>query len=168
MQNERQIATLRRVAPNRPPRRTVSGQSLLELAFLTPLLLLLLIGCIEFGRYAYFSIAVGNAAHAGAAYGSQNTTAAGNTTNITAAACYDYNGTSANCGINVATTYVCRCDNNGSIGLPVACQTSNCQAPTTLIPYVQVQATGTYTPIFNYPGIPQSFTVSRTATMRIN
>ena len=46
-----------------------SGQSLLEVALLTPMLLALLLGAIELGRYAYISILVGNAARAGAAYG---------------------------------------------------------------------------------------------------
>lgn len=42
------------------------------MALLTPLLLTLLIGIIELGRYAYLSILVGNAARAGAAYGAQS------------------------------------------------------------------------------------------------
>ena len=39
-----------------------SGQSLLEIALLLPFLLLLTIGIIEVGRYAYISVLVGNAA----------------------------------------------------------------------------------------------------------
>lgn len=147
----------------------MSGQSLLELAFLTPLLLLLLIGSIEIGRYAYYSVAVGNAAHAGAAYASQSTLTAGQTTNIKAAVCYDFNGTSGtgtNCGLAVTTTYTCQCDNNGTMSADASC--AACGATQALVPYVQVTASGTFTPIFNYPGIPQTFTVSRTATMRIN
>ena len=168
MRNEEQSHTLCRTAPKVPPRHPTSGQSLLELAFLTPLLLLLLIGCIEVGRYAYYSIAVGNAAHAGAAYGSQNTTTAGNTVNINAAACYDFNGTSANCGITVSTQYVCQCDNNGTFYAAPNCQTSDCASTDVLVPYIEVTATGTFTPIFNFPGFQQSFTVTRKATMRIN
>lgn len=142
---------------------------MVELAFLTPFLLLLLIGCIEIGRYAYFSIAVGNAAHAGAAYASQSTSTAAQTANITAAVCYDFNGTSGTgtqCGLTVTTTYTCQCDSQGTMSADSSC--AACGATQALIPYVQVKATGTFTPIFNYPGIPKSFTVTRTATMRIN
>jgi Flp pilus assembly protein TadG len=52
--------------------RSQRGQSLIEVALLTPLLLSLMVGTIEMGRYAYLSILVGNAARAGAAYGSQS------------------------------------------------------------------------------------------------
>src|SRR5712671_2785462 len=52
--------------------RSQSGQSLVELALLTPLLLLLLIGTVEMGRYAYIDILVANAARAGAAFGAES------------------------------------------------------------------------------------------------
>jgi len=70
-------------------RRTIgsqSGQSLVELALLTPLLLLLLIGIVEMGRYAYLSIVLGNAAETGALYGAQNLAASADTNGIKAAA----------------------------------------------------------------------------------
>jgi len=66
---------------NRAVRRRVdcqSGQSLMEFAIILPLLLLLLVGVIEIGRYAYASILVGNAARAGAAFGAQDHFTAGN------------------------------------------------------------------------------------------
>lgn len=164
--NEGETKMQRRTAPNQPRRRPMSGQSLLEVALLSPLLFLLLIGVIEIGRYAYFAIGVGNAAHAAAAYAAQNTVTAGNTTGITAAACYDFNETSSNCGLSVTTTYTCQCDNNGSMTADASC--AACGATEVLAPYVQVTASGNFTPIFNFPFIPSQFTVSRTATMRIN
>ena len=51
--------------------RCESGQSLIELALLTPLLLALILGVVEMGRYTYLSILLGNAAEAGAAYGAE-------------------------------------------------------------------------------------------------
>jgi Flp pilus assembly protein TadG len=47
--------------------RSEKGQSLVELALLTPILLLLVVGIVEMGRYATLSIEVANAARAGAA-----------------------------------------------------------------------------------------------------
>ena len=49
---------------------------------ITPLLLLLLIGVIEFGRFAYLGILVGNAARAGAAYGAQSLAQSADTAGI--------------------------------------------------------------------------------------
>src|ERR1700726_2074775 len=48
------------------------GQSVAEVALVTPLLLLLLVGAIEIGRFAYYGIEVANAARAGVQYGSQS------------------------------------------------------------------------------------------------
>lgn len=43
-----------------------------ELALLLPTLLVLILGCVDFGRFAVVSIAVTNAARAGAGFGSAN------------------------------------------------------------------------------------------------
>jgi len=40
--------------------RVSSGQTVLEMALLLPLMLLLLVGVIEIGRFAYFDILVSN------------------------------------------------------------------------------------------------------------
>ncbi len=49
-----------------------AGTSLVEMALLTPLLALLLMGTIDVGRLAYLSIQVSNGARAGVQYGAQN------------------------------------------------------------------------------------------------
>src|ERR1700722_20110045 len=67
-----------------------SGQSLLEVAMLIPLLLTLLFGAIDLGVYAYTSIVVGNAAQAGASYGAQGLVFAADSNGIQAAAANDY------------------------------------------------------------------------------
>ncbi len=68
------------------------GQSLVELAFVVPLLLLLLVGIIEIGRFAFYSILVSNAARAGAQYGAQSLASASDTVGIAAAANRDGQG----------------------------------------------------------------------------
>ena len=70
--------------------RRQSGQALLEVAVLTPLLLLMLLGVVEMGRYAYISILVGNAARAGAAYGAQSLPQSVDTAGIQTAADNDF------------------------------------------------------------------------------
>jgi Flp pilus assembly protein TadG len=53
-----------------------SGVSLIEMAFVFPLLVALLLGAAEYGRLCYVGVEVTNAAHAGAEYGTQSRIAA--------------------------------------------------------------------------------------------
>jgi Flp pilus assembly protein TadG len=150
-----------------------SGQSLLEVALLTPILLALLLGAIELGRYAYFSILVGNAARAGAAYGAQNLVLSVDNTGIETAAKNDFqnNGqNTANLLLNPSTS--CGCDSNGSVTLASSCSTALDPSAGTCtsghwVVMVSVTASGTIHSLFNYPGIPKSLTVSNTATLRV-
>src|SRR5260370_33937956 len=70
--------------------RSQSGQAMLELALVTPLVLALAIGVIELGRYAYIGILVGNAARAGADYGAQSLPQSADTTGIKTAPDNDF------------------------------------------------------------------------------
>src|SRR5689334_11227415 len=117
---------VRRVeAQSRAGFRSESGQGLLEVALVTPLLLLLLLGVVDLGRYAYEAILVGNAARAGAGYGAQNPYTAGDPTGICDAASDDFQGSAVACSGNTSTgtngtlsvtsTFVCECDNAGTI-----------------------------------------------------
>jgi Flp pilus assembly protein TadG len=159
----------RELGPDRALLRSTSGQSILEVALLTPFLLLLLLGAVDVGRYAYFAIGVGNAAHAGAFYASQNAgTASTSSTNQTAvqdAACEDFAGQDSPCGLTVSITNGCQCDNHGAMSAASSCAASACpnEVPG-MVTTVTVTASGTFSPIFNYPAIP-SFTVTRSATM---
>src|SRR5215468_10679281 len=67
---------------NRSARR---GAAALELALVMPLLILLALGCVDFGRYAYYSIGVQNAARAGAEYAVMNPYTSGQQTSYVAA-----------------------------------------------------------------------------------
>src|ERR1700722_2857907 len=70
-------------------RQGAAGQSLVELALVLPILLLLMIGIIEVGRFAYYSILVSNAARAGAQYGAQGLVNAADAAGIQTAAAND-------------------------------------------------------------------------------
>lgn len=157
-----------------------SGQTLLEVALLTPMLLLLLLGVIEMGRYAYIGILVGNAAHAGAMYGSQSGADSADTAGIQTAADNDFqnNGQSIS-NLTVNSFNSCGCDKGGTIsGQTNACSTTaNAALPTTIaacttggghwVVMVNVEAKGTFNSLFSYPGIPSSITIDRTAVMRV-
>jgi Flp pilus assembly protein TadG len=149
-----------------------SGQSLLEVALLMPMLLALLLGSIEMGRYAYISILVGNAARAGAAYGAQNLALSVDTAGIQTAADNDFQNNGQNTGnLSVNSSTSCGCDSGGTI-TGAACSTiTNSTAGTCgsghWVVMVSVTVSGPFNSLFNYPGIPKSLTVSNTATLRV-
>lgn len=151
-------------AQERIPYAWQRGAALVEFAAVIPLLILLLLGSVELGRYVYFGILVGNAAHAGAAYGAYSTSNESNTAGMEAAVTADAQGFG---GINATTTppsTYCQCW-DGSTGTTISC-TSTCTTGSEQV-WVSVTATGTYTPLFSYPGLPTSWTVSRTANMMV-
>ena len=84
--------------------RVCSGQTVVEVALLLPILLLLLVGVIEIGRYAYFDILISNAARAGAQYGAQSLIQAADVAGIRTAAQND--GLAA---MTITTTQQCGC-----------------------------------------------------------
>ena len=137
--------------------RRESGQSLLELALVAPMLLMLLVGIIEIGRFAYYSILVANAARAGAQYGAQNLATAADSAGITVAAQQD-----GPTGLDVAPTQLCGCDGNN---LNTCSTTPPTCANNHYLVYVQVKTTGTFDHLFNFPGIPNSIT--STEKMRV-
>ena len=159
------VRTLRRILGSQ------SGQSLVELALLTPILLLLVIGTVEMGRYTSLSILVGNAARAGAEYGAQNPTTAGDSAGINNAAMADLKDISGfTTQPTVTSTFVCGCDNGGTI-IPspetnAACAVT-CNVGAHLVTSVQVTVTGTFSSMFSYPGIPTPLTITSTASERV-
>jgi Flp pilus assembly protein TadG len=158
---------------NRKPKaRPESGQSLLELALATPLLLVMVLGVIELGRYAYIAILVGNAARAGAAYGSQSLPQSVDATGIQTAADNDFQNNGQNVSsLTVTSSTSCGCDSAGTV-TGAGCTTDvNPTAGTCTtghwVVMVSVTASGTFNALFNFPGIPTSLSVSRTSTMRV-
>jgi Flp pilus assembly protein TadG len=160
-------------------RRKQSGQALVEFAFVLPLLMVLALGVIEVGRYAYIAILLGNAARAGVAYGAQSVAFAADTTGIRSAAYYDFAGTtSGSTGTNglpyssltVTSSFACGCDSGGTITSQTCSGTTTagtCPGGGHWVIVLSVTASGTYNALFNYPGIPTSMTISRTASMRV-
>ncbi len=156
----------------------------------TPLLLLLLLGTIELGRYMYFGILVGNAARAGAAYGAQSGAQSVDASSICNAASYDFQGSTtvpcsgtksagSNGTITITSSTSCACDNGGTLSseTTLCSTTSNPSITTTIaacstsgghwVVMVAVTASGTFTPLFSYPGVSNSITISRTSTVRV-
>jgi Flp pilus assembly protein TadG len=55
-----------------PAHRHRQGAAAVEFAIILPLLVTIVLGCVDFGRFAYSYIALTNAARAGAAFGCMN------------------------------------------------------------------------------------------------
>jgi Flp pilus assembly protein TadG len=146
--------------------KTDHGSSLIELALVTPILLLFLFGAIDFGRLYFVNLEVVNAAHAGAEYGSLNPS---NTAGITAAATQSAPNLS---DLTVsAPTWGCECSDGSSYS--ASCTTTpTCTANATrgsnVVHRVQVTTSAVYHTLVPWKVIPASFTLSNTATIRGN
>ena len=137
-----------------------NGQTLLEVALLTPLLLLLLVGIFEVGRFAYYSIEVSNAARAAVQYGAQSLADAKDTPKISLAATNDSPDLS---GLTVNSTVLCACSESPSSYVP--CPALGCTGHPVV--FIQVDTNATITPFFHYPGFPTTFPVNGHAMMRV-
>lgn len=151
-----------------------AGNAIVEFAFIAPILIVLTLGTIELGRYAYFSILVSNAARAGAAYGSMNLGTMTDDTGISNAIAQDSSpnpiGTIA---ASPAPTYLYACydTSNAALATPfpvgTVAGTQGCSVSTqTPVPYVQVTATGSLKPLFALFST-NNITVQSTVYMRV-
>lgn len=150
--------------------RSENGTGLVEFAIALPLLAMLVVGVVETGRYAAFSVRVSNASRAGAQFAqSQGQRTAYDTTDIVNAACADAGFTCAsrarsNAMVVNATTFCQWSDGTAdpSCGLPA--KGSGLQRLT----YEQVTATATFTPLLDYPIFPNAVPVSATTIMQVD
>lgn len=140
-----------------------AGLAIVEFALVTPLLMMILVGLIEFGRFMFFSVLLGNAASAGVQFGAQNITNAALTSSMASAALADGQNIA---GLKAVASQVYKCW-DGTTATVLASATAPC-ATLPVVDYVQVVTTGTFSTLFSYPGLPSTFTASRTAQMRVS
>ncbi len=135
------------------------GQSMAEFAIAVPVLALLLVASADFARVFYFSIAVNNAARAGAQYGSQTLATAADINGMKSAATQD----APDLPSIAATAQLCTCGTGSSV---TACATSYC----TNNPrgnFVEVDTSMTFNTTISYPGIPSSIALAGKAIMQV-
>src|SRR5687768_12459108 len=130
-----------------------TGAAMVEFAVVFPVLVLLLIGAADFGRVFFTSIAVANAARAGAEWGAMDSDNAQDSLGIVNFAKFD--GAEAGT-ITVTTQTVCRC-----LATVTACSTANCIGYGVPKSYVEVTASKTVNLILPYPGVPNNISISR-------
>ncbi len=130
---------------------------MLEIALVLPVLLLLLVGAVDFGRAYYVALEVSSAAQVGAGYGAQNVT---DTAGMVSAAKADAADVA---GLVPVGTSGCECSDGSS---PVAGCGSAPTCAYNVVNYVQVTTTAVYVPMLPYPGIPSTLTLTGIARMR--
>jgi Flp pilus assembly protein TadG len=152
----------------RTGRRGDSGQALIEIAILVPVLMFLTLGIVELGRYAYVSILIGNAARAGTAYGTQSLPQSVDTVGIQTAARNDYRSNGQNPqNLAITSSVSCGCDLGGGI-VTAPCTGSGAGVCGTgrWVAVLSVTASGTFAPLFTYTRIP-SLALTRTSAVRV-
>jgi Flp pilus assembly protein TadG len=135
---------------NRKKRR---GAAALELALVLPILIVLALWCVDYGRYAYYSIGVQNAARAAAEYAIMNP--------------YTTSGKAA---WSSAVTQAARDEMTNQTGYTSGSLTVTVQPvtfeKTTGLPVIQLTATYTGFTTANWPGIPQNPTLTSSIYIR--
>jgi Flp pilus assembly protein TadG len=136
------------------------GAALVELALVIPILLLLVLGAVDYGRAYYIGLEVTNAAHAGAEYGSLNPA---DTTGMSTAA----NKSAPNLSnLKVTPTYGCECS-DGTSPIPL-CSSKPTTCSGNVVNWATVKISTSYALLMPWPGISSPITLSGTATVRGN
>ncbi len=132
------------------------GGAAVEMAVVFPVLVLLVIGVVDYGRVFYTSVTVANAARAGAEFGATRPGMTVKPDSIRAFAIQD--GLEA--GVTVAASRYCECS-----GAAAGC-TATCGGGAVPDVFIEVTASKTVNFLLPYPGIPNSFFITRKAVMR--
>ena len=152
--------------------RTDAGGALVELALVLPVLILVFVGTVDFGRVFYASQSLTNAARAGAQYGAASPALSGDFAGMEARAVAATNTP----GVTAAATRLCQCASNAGVFSPTAPAANTCTGVVTtscpggghLVVTVTVSTTRTFTTVMagGLPSFMQSMTLTRSATQR--
>ena len=145
-----------------------TGAALVELAVVLPLLVLIMIGATDFARAFYFAMVLNNAARAGAQYGAQSPTLSVDEPGMVAAA---QASASADIGTITVVTPIdhpCGCASDSNAWISTQPCATVCPTGQHMVISVTVTTTANFSRIspFPIPGIPQTFAITRAATMR--
>lgn len=142
--------------------RSQEGAALIEFALVLPMLVLLLIGIIETGRYMAFGVRLSNAAHAGAQFGAQNYATMKDAAGIQSAACNDS-------GFSCAGTPAPK--HTASPDTMIIASTPMCTSKASTCPdgdqYIQVSTSATFHSLLRYPIFGNSISMSAQATQQV-
>ena len=136
------------------------GGALVEAWLTLPVLLLLVLGAVEFSRVAYTSLEVVSAAKAGVAYGAQNGGTTGDTAGITMAATTDAANITGLTVSSISSAYACSDGSTIDTSKPINTQCANSHIIQTLTVATQARID----PMIHVPGLPTTYTIKGQAT----
>lgn len=134
------------------------GNMVVELAFVIPVLVILVLGIYDFGRMALHQITLSSAVRAGAQYGTQDVISAADINGIIQAARDDANDDT----LDVTARQYCSCPGVGETACSVTCP----DGEFTFL-YLDVTAQDQYAFLFDYPGISSPKTMTSSTRMRV-
>jgi Flp pilus assembly protein TadG len=145
--------------PARDLGRCGRGSISVELALVSPVLALLLVGAMDFGRAFHEQLRLANAARAGAQFAIENLGTSEVLTGIVEAALYD--GQKSASELTVTASKTCTCPSGGAVVCTTTCSDG-------LLPRMHVEVTvqRDFELWFKYPGLSSTLALSETATMR--
>jgi len=148
---------------NNMVRKGQRGNATMELSVVLPFVLLGVLGITDFARLGFQSIALANAARAGAAYASHSPQHMNDTTGIQTAVLNELSDTVAPADVNLEIQKYCSCPD----GSTVSCDSGVCgMDAATRRTYIRVRVAKSYEPFFEYPGLPKHLTLTREAQIR--
>jgi Flp pilus assembly protein TadG len=130
----------------RPQRRLDRAQSLVEFALVFPVLLVLALAAVDYGRAYFDYISVTNAARNGASYASTGAEAPSDTAGIRSAVLNEMGDVQDK--DSVVVTVATGTDSSGKM-------------------YAKVTVQHTFSTIFSWPGLPTSVPIQRSVLMRV-
>jgi len=141
-------------------KRADDGIATIELGLLLPVFVFLVLGVSVFGRVLFAAVTLSHAARAGAAYGGQMSATVGDVAGIRTAAQAEATDITP---ITVSSRFYCTCET----GTATNCVTGTCGAYGPPLLFVEVTANKAVSLSTPFPGIPNSVSLSRTATLRV-
>lgn len=146
------------------------GQALVETAISMSLLVVLMLGGVEFGRLAFAALEVNNAAKAAAQYGAQSHATALDRAGMLSAAQNEFVTPSAVSLLSptASSGYSCTCADSGN---SASCTNNSITSPECPGSYVEVMLTvqtqTSFDPLVHVPGFPGPFTLNGVARQKV-
>lgn len=141
-------------------RRSTDGAITVELAAVLSVFVLLALGAYDFGRLGLRQARLTSAVNAGAQYGMQGQSAAGDLGEIVAIVREEAGD--AEGSLEVTARQYCSCPGGGETTCSGTC--SDGKYPPL---YLQINAADQTATLFNYPGLPQIFSLSAESLTRV-
>lgn len=142
------------------------GSVAIELALLAPVLAALLIGSVDFGTYIYKKMQLQSASRAGAQFAIQEDGNAEDSAGIKTAVLSSADDLDT--GINIVSTAYCSCaDGTETTVSAITGCSGTCSGGDSPALSVRVTVSNTFTPIFPYPGFPDSLDLQGETSLRV-